>query len=140
MQHSRKIPNLPFDGYRFENYRNRRVGGIFVRNPWVLATASTVAFAGAAHGAPPPFSWTGFYVGVNVGAAGHEATTQDLNGWGAANATPPYITPWFNSNKTATSYGGQVGYNRQVSNFVVGVEADLNYIGSSNTFVPPNTL
>jgi outer membrane immunogenic protein len=113
-----------------------------VRNPWVLATASTVAFAGAAQGAgaPPAFSWTGFYVGVNVGAASHEATTQDLNGWGAANATPPYITPWFNSNKTATSYGGQVGYNWQVSNFVIGVEADLNYIGSSNTFVPPNTL
>jgi outer membrane immunogenic protein len=111
-----------------------------VRNPWVLATASTVAFAGAAQGAgaPPAFSWTGFYVGVNVGAASHEATTQDLNGWGGG--TPPYVTPWFNSNRTTASYGGQVGYNWQVSNFVVGVETDLNYIGSSNTFVPPNNI
>jgi len=108
-----------------------------------LATASTVAFAGAgnaqAAGAPPVYSWTGFYVGVNVGAAGHEAAVQDLNGWGST-GQPPYVTPWFNSQKTTVSYGGQVGYNLQISNFVVGVEADLSYVGSSNTFIPPNTL
>jgi outer membrane immunogenic protein len=108
-----------------------------------LATASTVAFAGAANaqgaGAPPVYSWTGFYVGVNIGATGHEAAAQDLNGWGA-NGTPPYVTPWFNSNKTTASYGGQVGYNWQLSNFVVGIETDLSYIGSSNTFVPTNNI
>jgi outer membrane immunogenic protein len=135
---------MPFDGCRFENYGNRQVGGIFARNPWVLATASTVAFAGAANaqgaGTPPVYSWTGFYVGVNVSVAGHEAAAQDLNGWGAGIPPPPYVTPWFNSQKTTTTYGGQVGYNLQISNFVVGVETDFNYVGSSNTFIPPNTL
>jgi outer membrane immunogenic protein len=110
-----------------------------VRNPWVLATASTVAFAGAAHGAAPPpvFSWSGFYVGANLGAVNHQATTQDLNGWGS---TGLYVSPWFKSSKTTASYGGQAGYNWQVNRFVFGIETDLSYIGSSNTFVPPNML
>lgn len=112
-----------------------------MRNPWFLATASTVAFAGAAHGAaaPPVFSWTGFYIGANVGGANHQATTQDLNGWGGTGTTP-YVTPWFKSEKNTASFGGQAGYNWQVRNFVFGVETDLSYIGSSNTFVPPNNL
>jgi outer membrane immunogenic protein len=112
-----------------------------VRNPWLLATASTVAFAGTAHAAPPPspFTWTGFYIGANVGAASHDATTRDLNGWGA-NGTPPYVSAWFKSNKTTASFGGQAGYNWQVSNFVFGVETDISYIGASNTFLPPNTV
>jgi len=111
-----------------------------MRNPWMLATASSVAFAGAAHGAgaPPPFTWTGLYIGANIGAANHEATTRDLNGWGYTGV--PYVSPWFKAGKTSTSFGGQFGYNWQVTNFVFGVETDFSYIGSSNTFVPPNTL
>jgi outer membrane immunogenic protein len=117
------------------------VGEIFVRNPWILATASTVAMAGAhdAQAARAPYSWTGFYIGANLGATAHEATTQDLNGWGGI-GTPPYISPWFKSNKTAASFGGNVGYSWQMSYLVVGVEADISYVGSSNTFVPPNNL
>ena len=47
---------------------------------------------------------------------------------------------WFNSNKTTASFGGQAGYSWQMSYFVVGVEADVNYVGASETFVPPNNL
>jgi hypothetical protein len=55
-----------------------------VRNPWILATASTVALAGGqeAQAAGVPYSWTGFYIGANLGATAHDATTQDLNGRG----------------------------------------------------------
>jgi outer membrane immunogenic protein len=112
-----------------------------VRNPWILATASTVALAGGqeAQAAGVPYSWTGFYIGANLGATAHDATTQDLNGWGGR-GTQPYVSPWFKSNKTTASFGGQGGYSWQMSYFVVGVETDVSYIGSSNTFVPPNNL
>jgi outer membrane immunogenic protein len=111
-----------------------------VRNPWILATASTVALVGAneAHAAPV-YNWTGFYIGVNGGAAGHEATTNDLNGWGGL-GTPPYVSPWFKSNTTSATFGGQAGYSWQMRNFVFGVEGDVNYVGASQTFVPPNSL
>lgn len=113
-----------------------------VRNPWVLATASTVALAGANEAyAAPVYNWTGFYIGVNGGAASHEATTRDLNGW-AANGigNPPYVSPWFKSTTTSATFGGQAGYSWQMSYFVLGVEGDINYVGASQTFVPPNTL
>lgn len=113
-----------------------------MRKPWILATASTVALAGANEAcAAPAYSWTGFYIGVNAGAAGYEATTRDLNGWGANGPfSPPYVSPWFKSSTTAATFGGQAGYSWQMSYFVVGVEADVNYVGTSQTFVPPNTL
>jgi len=113
-----------------------------VRNSWILATASTVALAGANEAyAAPAYSWTGFYIGVNAGAVGHEATTRDLNGWGANGPfSPPYVSPWFNSNTTAATFGGQAGYSWQMNFFVVGVEADVGYVGASQTFSPPNTL
>jgi outer membrane immunogenic protein len=113
-----------------------------VRNPWILATASTVALVGAneAHAATP-YSWTGFYVGVNAGGANHQATTQDLNGW-AANGlnNPPYVTPWFKSSKTGGTFGAQAGYNWQMNSFVFGFEADASHVGISQSIVPANTL
>jgi len=113
-----------------------------VRNPWILATASTVALAGANEAyAAPAYTWTGFYIGVNAGAADHQATTHDLNGWGANGPfSPPYVSPWFYSNTTVATFGGQAGYSWQMNNFVVGVEADVGYVGASQTFSPPNTL
>lgn len=111
-----------------------------MRNPWILATASTVALVGANDAyAAPAYSWTGFYIGVNGGATSHEASTNDLNRWGGLGTTP-YVSPWFKSNTTHASFGGQAGYSWQMSYFVVGVEADVSYVGASNTFVPPNNL
>jgi outer membrane immunogenic protein len=111
-----------------------------VRNPWILATASTVALVGANEAyAAPVYNWTGFYIGVNCGAASHEATTNDLNLWGGL-GTPPYVSPWFKSNTTSATFGGQAGYSWQMNYFVIGLEADVSYIGASQTFVPPENL
>jgi outer membrane immunogenic protein len=115
---------------------------MFVRNPWILATASTVALAGANEAqAAPAYTWTGFYVGVNAGGANHQATTQDLNGW-AANGinNPPYVSPWFKSSTTGGTFGAHGGYNWQMNSFVFGFEADATHVGISQTFVPPNQL
>ena len=111
-----------------------------MRNPWILATASTVALVGANEAyAAPAYTWTGFYIGVNAGASNHQATTNDLNRWGGL-GTPAYVSPWFRSNKTTASVGGQAGYSWQTNYIVWGIEGDVSYIGASQTFKPPENL
>jgi outer membrane immunogenic protein len=99
----------------------------------VLATASA-ADLGAPAPAPiytkapmaVPFSWTGFYVGGNVGY-----------GWGTARDDPSFSQPGTDpaflatfdesdSDKVNGVIGGaQAGYNWQVNNFVLGLETDI---------------
>ena len=59
---------------------------------------------------PPAFTWTGFYVGANAGY-----------GWGNVNANG------FANVGDLDGFvgGGQVGYNYQMGQFVLGLEADL---------------
>ncbi|MGZ4036471.1 MAG: outer membrane protein [Bacteroidia bacterium] len=79
---------------------------------------------------PPPFSWTGFYLGGNVGGAWTNLTVTEL----ATNAV-------FNPNNASFIGGGQLGYNYQfLNNFVVGVEWDFDWGGhnsSSNVVTTP---
>lgn len=62
--------------------------------------------------APPVFSWQGFYAGVNLGYA-----FGDFTGTGGALA----------DEGTGFLGGGQLGYNVQFGNFVVGLETDLQW-------------
>ena len=69
--------------------------------------------------APPvfvaPFSWSGFYVGINGGY-----------GWG--NATVSNTLGSFTTNGTDGGLvGATLGYNLQTGNWVWGVEADIDY-------------
>ncbi|MGL5446268.1 MAG: outer membrane protein [Rhabdaerophilum sp.] len=60
----------------------------------------------------PIFAWTGFYAGVNAGwGFGQYA------GSGASRFKDP----------TGFTGGGQIGYNYQMGNIVLGLETDLNY-------------
>jgi len=103
--------------------------------------------------APPPvWSWTGFYIGGNAGYA-----------WGTANLDPSFTCAIFglcpindaanlaNSNAIAGGSlspsgftgGGQLGYNWQTGNWVLGVETDfdaLNLRDSRSASVPRTTL
>ena len=81
---------------------------------------------------PPPFSWSGFYVGGNLGAAwSHRSLTDSRFG-----------LQFDNGNNNATFVGGgQVGFNYQVNNFVLGAEGDFDWAAkNSNTgtgvFIP----
>jgi outer membrane immunogenic protein len=70
--------------------------------------------------APPPppvpmFSWTGFYIGANIGGAWSHSSVTDL----VTGAT-------FNTDSNGFIGGGQVGYNYQMNNFVFGVEGDID--------------
>jgi outer membrane immunogenic protein len=76
---------------------------------------------------PPPFSWTGFYIGGNLGVAWTEGNVccDDFG-------NSPSI-----SQKAVFTGGGQVGANYQWNWLVVGVEGDFDWLAnnhnSSNT-------
>ena len=81
---------------------------------------------------PLPFSWTGFYLGGNVGA-GFGTTETSVNVGPAltavtgtpVDATAPLVSETFNG-----FVGGiQAGYNWQAGVFVLGVEGDLDAAG-----------
>ncbi len=116
-----------------------------MNNRWLMgaaAAALTVAGAFAAQAAdlptkkgpapapifvPPPFTWTGFYVGLNAGAvwgSGSVSSTLFANGF------PILATDWPGGNlggsQTGFIGGGQAGYNWQTGAFVLGVETDFD--------------
>src|SRR3954469_23941789 len=104
----------------------------------VTATAADMALKAAPIPmAPAAFSWTGFYVGANVGGA----WTNDNGGSDFAPLFPPFIVlppavaiPTVipgqlaslvgDGRRSGVIGGGQIGYNWQVNQFVLGVEAD----------------
>jgi outer membrane immunogenic protein len=86
----------------------------------------------------PAFSWTGFYIGANAGAAINDSSFNldpsgcFLVGCGAGGvAGNAARTAAGNLNSTAFTGGGQIGYNWQFApSWVFGLEADLNYNGT----------
>jgi outer membrane immunogenic protein len=85
---------------------------------------------------PPPFTWTGFYVGVNAGGiwsnGGNANTTLFAQGF------PFLTTDWPNgsigSSNSGFIGGGQAGYNWQTGSFVLGVETDFDGTTASKSF------
>jgi outer membrane immunogenic protein len=79
---------------------------------------------------PPPvipvFTWTGFYAGVNGGY-----------GFGSFKGRGPALP----GDPDGGMIGGTAGYNYQIGNIVVGMEADLDYanVNNSSTFPGPLT-
>ncbi len=81
----------------------------------------------------PAYSWTGLYVGGNVGAAwGHSSWCTEAN---IPNCTSSFSPPLDVVNESATGVvgGGQFGYRWQFSNFVIGVEGMFDGMRLSNT-------
>lgn len=87
--------------------------------------------------APVVYSWAGFYIGGNVGAAWQHAsfssTLIGCNIVGCANNLPhigfdPAIAAAGTGSNTKVGFtgGGQIGYNWQINTLVLGVEADIN--------------
>jgi outer membrane immunogenic protein len=94
------------------------------------AVMGSVAFAadlpdtkGAPLYAPPPpvFSWNGAYVGAQVGYGWGTTTTSSF-----VNAAPNVIVGGPSHDDSGVVGGGHVGYNYQISQFIVGVEGDIN--------------
>ena len=113
-----------------------------IKKAVLAALALAMLAAGPALGAdlpalktpPPPapaFSWTGFYVGGNLGAA-----------WAEGSLTDSLYGLTFDSGSGNGMFigGGQAGFNYQFSTLVVGLEAEFEGIGNKNNtrgvFVP----
>ena len=77
-----------------------------------------------AYSPPPMFTWTGFYMGLNAGAAIRD------NRWGYSGFVP--FVPANSNNGVGFTGGGQIGYNWQMNSIVLGLEADLNYLSANN--------
>jgi outer membrane immunogenic protein len=98
-------------------------------------TTSTALISGAAMAAdlrmpvkapaaPAPFSWTGCYIGGNVGGASADIHQR-------ISVPPPVATITESSSREiGIVAGGQAGCNWQHSrNWVFGIEGDINYLG-----------
>jgi len=121
---------------------------------WLMgaaAAALTVAGAVAAQAAdlptrkeapapvfvPPPFTWTGFYVGANIGGI-WSSGSRSLTFFNPASAVflSGYEPGGLGSNNSGVIGGGQAGYNWQTGAFVLGVETDFDgtSLGKSTNF------
>jgi outer membrane immunogenic protein len=103
---------------------NRTIPVIFGLAAAIFGTSASALAADMAVKAPapvvnPPVNWTGFYVGGNAGGAW--ATTSDSNAFFSATTGNFHIS--------GAVGGGQVGYNWQPSQWVFGIESDID--GSS---------
>jgi outer membrane immunogenic protein len=70
-------------------------------------------------GPRPVFSWAGFYVGYNLGAA-----------WNSQKTVATFSAPW-NTTNVGFIGGLQAGYNYQISSIVLGAEVDGDWMSAS---------
>jgi outer membrane immunogenic protein len=97
---------------------------------YLMVSAGAIALAGPtlaadlpvqpAVYAPPPFSWTGLYLGGQIGYA-----------WGNNNASLFFPTVllsslYFNNSPQGVIGGAHVGYNLQINQWVLGVEGSVD--------------
>jgi outer membrane immunogenic protein len=84
------------------------------------ASAADLPRGPAPYYAPPPvsvYSWTGPYAGVNLGYEWGKVTNSSIDPSGVAG-------------------GGQIGYNWQIGQVVLGVETDIQASAADDTFAP----
>jgi outer membrane immunogenic protein len=91
----------------------------------IVANAADMAVKAPPPPAPPPFSWTGFYIGLNLGA-----------GWSRGSWTDSVFGANFNPNHNGAFIGGgQFGGNYQINNLVIGFEGDFDGAANNNNSV-----
>jgi outer membrane immunogenic protein len=66
---------------------------------------------------PPPYIWSGFYIGINGGGGFGSSTWDSAGGF----------------NTSGGVVGGTIGYNYQVGPAVLGVEGDIDWSGIKGT-------
>jgi outer membrane immunogenic protein len=85
---------------------------------------------------PPPFTWTGFYVGLNAGGI-FASGSRNADLFAPSTIAFPlasYFPGGLGSGQTGFIGGAQAGYNWQTGAFVLGVETDFQGTTLSKTF------
>jgi outer membrane immunogenic protein len=100
--------------------------------------------------AAPVYNWTGFYVGLNAGAAiGHTSQDPTLSAPGCPQSPGggvacPALIGFFSApqgmNSTVFTGGGQAGVNYQLGRLVLGIEADIQYMPLRHSFAVNATI
>ena len=85
----------------------------------------------------PVFTWTGFYVGVNAGAAWHGNDNcpgfyNYTSSTGVIGNRVTAFAPACNTDHTAFTGGAQAGFNWQLGSVVYGLEGDVNWVGNDS--------
>jgi outer membrane immunogenic protein len=76
----------------------------------------------------PVWNWNGFYIGVNGGYSwGH--ASRDLNFFNPLNGVLIASGTGGGRDMNGGLFGGQIGYNWQMSNWVFGIETDAQWTG-----------
>jgi outer membrane immunogenic protein len=78
------------------------------------------------------FTWTGFYVGLNAGAALNNKNSGSIFTTGLTAPNNAIYTGGGNSSDATFTGGVTAGYNMQFGSFVAGVEGDINYLDRKN--------
>ncbi|PZF76825.1 hypothetical protein DK847_10145 [Aestuariivirga litoralis] len=100
----------------------------------LAAHAALIALAAPAAASDilaPGFDWTGLYAGVNAGIAANQSSfDSSIRDPGNTYDT---LKNTLDGSQSGLMGGGMLGYALQTGRFVVGAEADLNYLGVSDT-------
>jgi outer membrane immunogenic protein len=75
---------------------------------------------------PPPFTWTGFYIGGNAGGVWNTGNTTVSAFFPSGVIFNSYLPGRLNSGVSGFIGGGQAGYNWQTGAFVLGIETDFD--------------
>jgi outer membrane immunogenic protein len=74
----------------------------------------------------PVYNWTGFYIGINGGG-----------GWGRSSQTDALGTTTGTYDQSGALVGGTVGYNWQMTSWVLGLEADWDWANINGSVALP---
>jgi outer membrane immunogenic protein len=114
----------------------RRILGIALATTALAAPALAADMAYPVKAPPvpyaPAFSWTGTYVGGNLGGIWG---TFDMTPFATNNLTGAAASPGTMSMSSSSLVGGfQAGYNWQIGTWVLGIEQDYQFTGLKQTF------
>jgi outer membrane immunogenic protein len=118
-----------------------------MRRQFLLASAGAIAIAGSAFAAdlpiqppPPPvpiFSWTGLYLGLQVGYAwDHDSENSVFGPTPLALGAIP-VASLFSSSPQGVIGGAHIGYNLQINQWVAGVEGTADGTSINKTVFDP---
>jgi outer membrane immunogenic protein len=117
--------------------------GFLIASPAFAADAFAADMAVKAPPSPAsaPFNWTGLYAGIAGGLAWGQSQFIDTNPTNFDGDSGFPVTKKFDA--SGGIFGGTVGYNWQVNNWVAGVEGDFSWVtkqGISNSIPPFSVL